>query len=72
MARTVPPMSDQTPAHLIALRRELHAHPGVRFDVERTAAIVAERLRAAGWDVTTGVGRTGAGSLDSLPAASCA
>lgn len=59
MTTAGPRMSDRTPAHLIDLRRELHAHPGVRFDVERTAAIVAERLRAAGWDVTTGVGRTG-------------
>ncbi len=49
----------QTPPDLIALRRDLHAHPGVRFEVERTATIVAECLRAAGWDVTTGVGRTG-------------
>jgi amidohydrolase len=48
-----------TPADLVALRRDLHAHPGVRFDVERTAAIVAERARKAGWDVTTGVGRSG-------------
>ena len=40
----------ESPAELIALRRDLHAHPGLRFDVERTAAIVAERLRAAGWD----------------------
>lgn len=51
--------STETPADLIALRRDLHAHPGLRFDVERTASIVEERLRDAGWDVTGGVGRTG-------------
>jgi amidohydrolase len=49
----------ESPAELIALRRDLHAHPGLRFDVERTATIVAGRLRDRGWDVTTGVGRTG-------------
>ena len=52
-------MTPETPADLVDLRRDLHAHPGLRFDVERTAAIVEQRLRAAGWEVTTGVGRTG-------------
>jgi len=51
--------STKSPADLIALRRDLHAHPGLRFDVERTASIVEKRLRDAGWDVTCGIGRTG-------------
>jgi amidohydrolase len=60
VARSSPAEMDlATPAELIELRRDLHAHPGVRFEVERTADIVAGRLRAAGWEVTTGVGRTG-------------
>ena len=44
---------------LIALRRDLHAHPELGFEEHRTAAIVADALRALGLDVTTGVGGTG-------------
>ncbi|MGW6918257.1 M20 metallopeptidase family protein [Kitasatospora sp. NPDC054939] len=43
---------------LIALRRELHAQPETTGQEKRTAAAVAERLRAAGLEVTTGVGTT--------------
>ena len=43
-----------------AWRRDLHAHPEVMYDVHRTAAFVAERLRAFGCDeVATGLGQTG-------------
>ncbi|MFD0276571.1 M20 family metallopeptidase [Kitasatospora sp. NPDC127111] len=41
---------------LIALRRDLHQHPETTGLEERTAAAVADRLRAAGLEVTTGVG----------------
>ncbi|HEY8291103.1 MAG TPA: hypothetical protein VIG44_01380, partial [Thermomicrobiales bacterium] len=45
---------------LVATRRDLHMHPETGFDVERTAGIVAERLRALNLDaVVTGIGRTG-------------
>ncbi|ASY61115.1 amidohydrolase [Sinorhizobium sp. CCBAU 05631] len=45
---------------IIAWRRDFHAHPEVGFDVNRTSAIVAERLRKFGCDqVVTGVGKTG-------------
>ncbi|MCA1725735.1 MAG: amidohydrolase, partial [Thermomicrobia bacterium] len=45
---------------LVATRRDLHMHPETGFDVERTAGIVAERLRALHLDaVVTGIGRTG-------------
>jgi amidohydrolase len=41
-------------------RHDLHAHPELQFDVHRTAALVADKLRAFGCDeVVTGVGRTG-------------
>ncbi len=46
-------------AELVATRRDLHAHPELSFQEHRTAALVADRLRALGCDVTTGVGRTG-------------
>ena len=41
-------------------RRDLHEHPELLYDVHRTAAFVADRLREFGCDqVTTGIGRTG-------------
>ena len=41
-------------------RHDLHAHPELLYDVHRTAATVAEKLKAFGCDeVVTGVGRTG-------------
>lgn len=52
-------------AALIALRRDIHRHPELAGGEERTAALVAERLRAAGLDVRTGVGGHGVvGVLD--------
>ncbi len=47
------------PATLAALYRDLHAHPELSFQETRTAGIAAESLRALGYEVTTGVGRTG-------------
>ncbi|MBI4233619.1 MAG: hypothetical protein HY686_04175 [Chloroflexi bacterium] len=44
---------------MVFLRRDLHMHPEVAFKEERTAALVAERLRALGIPVRTGVGGTG-------------
>ncbi len=44
---------------LVAVRRDLHQHPELAFQEARTAAIVANRLRELGYEVQTGVGRTG-------------
>jgi amidohydrolase len=41
------------------LYRDLHEHPELAFQEERTAGVVAARLAAAGAEVTTGVGGTG-------------
>jgi amidohydrolase len=46
-------------ALLIRTRRDLHRHPELAFQEHRTAGIVAERLRAAGYEVRTGVAETG-------------
>lgn len=43
----------------VNLRRDLHAHPELGLEEHRTSAIVAERLAALGWRVTTGIGKTG-------------
>jgi amidohydrolase len=43
-----------------AWRRDLHEHPELLYDVHRTAAFVADRLREFGCDeVATGLGKTG-------------
>src|SRR5438477_13077559 len=39
--------------------KDLHAHPELSMEENRTAGIAADRLRAAGYEVTTGVGKTG-------------
>jgi metal-dependent amidase/aminoacylase/carboxypeptidase family protein len=44
---------------LIDLRRDIHAHPEIAGREERTARVVAERLRTAGLRVTTGIGGHG-------------
>lgn len=41
------------------LYEDLHAHPELSFQEERTAGIVADSLRSIGFEVETGVGRTG-------------
>ena len=43
-----------------AIRRDIHAHPELKFEEHRTAGIVAQELRAYGLDeVITGMGKTG-------------
>jgi hippurate hydrolase len=43
-----------------AWRRDIHQHPELLYDVHRTAAFVADRLKEFGCDeVVTGIGRTG-------------
>src|ERR1700733_15090637 len=45
---------------ITAWRRDLHAHPELQYDVHRTAASVADKLKSFGCDeVATGIGRTG-------------
>jgi metal-dependent amidase/aminoacylase/carboxypeptidase family protein len=44
---------------LIELRREIHRHPELAGEERQTAGLVAEQLRAAGLEVTTGVGGHG-------------
>jgi hippurate hydrolase len=43
----------------VELRRDLHRHPELAFEEHRTAALVAQRLRAWGYDVECGIGGTG-------------
>ena len=64
---TAPPASPVLPpidrAGLVATRRDIHQHPELGFEETRTAGLAADRLRALGYTVSTGVGRTGVVAL---------
>jgi amidohydrolase len=58
--------SDDVPANLRKLLpnleelyRDIHSHPELSMQETRTAGIAAKRLQAAGYEVTSGVGKTG-------------
>src|SRR5690242_7628987 len=69
MPSSSPPMSSSDGASfagldallpdLEKLYKDIHAHPELSMQETRTANVAAERLRAAGFEVTTGVGKTG-------------
>ncbi|MGZ3503249.1 MAG: M20 metallopeptidase family protein [Vulcanimicrobiaceae bacterium] len=44
---------------VIAIRRDLHMHPELGFEEERTARIVASRLHSLGFEVHAGIATTG-------------
>ena len=44
---------------LTAWRRDIHAHPELGFEEERTAKLVADHLESFGYQVERGVGGTG-------------
>ena len=62
--QTTPPQSvlanlDGLLPDLEALYKDVHAHPELSMRETRTAGLAAERLRTAGYEVTTGIGKTG-------------
>ena len=44
---------------LESVYKDIHAHPELSMQENRTARIAADRLRAAGYEVTTGIEKTG-------------
>jgi amidohydrolase len=44
---------------LVAIRRDIHAHPEIGFEEERTSGIVAQMLASWGVEVHRGIGKTG-------------
>jgi len=50
---------DERVPDLVAMRRDLHEHPELAFEEVRTSGIVAQRLRALGLEVQTGIAKTG-------------
>lgn len=50
---------------IVSIRRDIHQHPEIGFEVERTAGIAADSLKRLGIQVKTGIGKTGVvGNLD--------
>src|SRR5256714_15592967 len=70
-SREVLNMSERPPAqHILAnlgmllpdlesVYKDIHSHPELSMQENRTAGIAADRLRAARYEVTTGIGKTG-------------
>ncbi|HYN58676.1 MAG TPA: amidohydrolase [Rubrivivax sp.] len=50
---------DADTARLIAIVKDIHQNPELAFMEVRTAGIVAKELKALGFDVKTGIGKTG-------------
>src|SRR5512146_3466061 len=44
---------------LESIYKDIHSHPELSMQENRTAGIAADRLRAAGYEVNTGIGKTG-------------
>ena len=65
---TLPPIDR---IQLVATRRDLHQHPEIGFEETRTGALVAERVRALGYEVRTGIGQTGVVALRAGSAGRC-
>src|SRR3954469_22411219 len=55
---TLATLNDLLP-DLEKLYKDVHSHPELSMQETRTAGIAADRLKAAGYEVATGVGQTG-------------
>ncbi|MEO3958593.1 amidohydrolase, partial [Chromobacterium piscinae] len=53
------PAIKQHEEQFIAVRHSIHAHPELGFEEVATSKLVAESLRAWGYEVTAGIGGTG-------------
>jgi hippurate hydrolase len=58
-AALLPTAAAAAPVDLVTLYKDLHTHPELSFQEVRSAGILAAEARAAGFDVTEKVGRTG-------------
>ncbi|MDU7869901.1 MAG: M20/M25/M40 family metallo-hydrolase, partial [Pantoea sp.] len=59
LAREIKARTEQLESHLVAIRRDIHAHPELGFDTLRTASLVTQQLQALGLTPKTGIGRSG-------------
>ena len=60
--KVIPQIQDNH-SELTAWRRDIHAHPELGFEEERTAKLVADRLEGFGYQVERSVGGTGVSEL---------
>src|SRR6266850_1487625 len=65
-AQSMPSVPDGVPAaiqreypNLFEIYKHLHSHPELSFQEEKTAALVAQEFKSAGYEVTIKVGRHG-------------
>ena len=56
---TIARITGEIEQHLIAVRRDLHAHPELAFEEVRTAGVVAKELARMGIAHETGIAQTG-------------
>lgn len=47
-------------SEMVAWRRDIHMHPELGFEEQRTVGLIAETMDKLGCRVRTGVGKTGA------------
>lgn len=59
LGTTVQRLAREIAPEVRELREDLHAHPELRFQEQRTAALCAAKLESLGVEVRTGVGATG-------------
>ena len=53
------PKIESLEAEMTAWRRDIHAHPELGFEEQRTSEFVATQLKAFGVEVNRGIGKTG-------------
>jgi len=59
MQNIISQRTEELTPKLVKIRRDLHRHPELSFEEHRTAKIVAEILQGLGFEVETGVAKTG-------------
>ncbi|MBV8679834.1 MAG: amidohydrolase [Aquitalea sp.] len=59
MYSTILPGIRRISDEMVALRRQIHAHPELGFEEFNTSQLIIDKLQAWGYQVTTGIGGTG-------------
>jgi len=57
--KSIQAITDEIVSELIAIRRDIHAHPELSLQEKRTSGIVANYLQKLGLEVRTGIAETG-------------
>ena len=59
LEKKIQALTDKLAPELIAIRRDIHCHPELGFQLPRTSAIVADYFRKLGLEVRTGFAESG-------------